>query len=143
MLELTAWHWFILACVLLAFEVVVPVAFFLWLAAAALASMLVAIVLSDLSWQFQVSLFSVFALAALILWAKRPKQEPQTDQPGLNERNNRYLGATVVVCNEIKDGVGKVKINDSIWKARGADAKIGTRVKVTEVEGSVFHVEPL
>lgn len=147
MFELTAWHWFTLACVLLVLEITIPVAFFLWMAAAALATMLVAILLPSLGWhlgwQVEVGLFSTFALLSLIIWAKRPKQEAVTDQPGLNERNYRYLGATVVVCNEIKNGRGKVKVNDSIWQARGVDAKIGTQMQVVRVEGSVFHVEPM
>lgn len=143
MFELTAWHWFTLACILLVLEITVPVAFFLWMAAAALASMLVALLWPSLGWQVEMGLFSVFALLSAIIWAKRPKQDVVTDQPGLNERNYQYLGATVVVCNEIKNGVGKVKVNDSIWKAKGGDAKVGTQVQVVRVEGSVFHVEPM
>ncbi len=143
MFELTAWHWFTLACILLVLEITVPVAFFLWMAAAALASMLVALLWPSLGWQVEMGLFSVFALLSAIIWAKRPKQDVVTDQPGLNERNYQYLGATVVVCNEIKNGVGKVKVNDSIWKAKGGDAKVGTQMQVVRVEGSVFHVEPL
>ncbi len=143
MFELTAWHWFTLACILLVLEITVPVAFFLWMAAAALASMLVALLWPSLGWQVEMGLFSVFALLSAIIWAKRPKQDVVTDQPGLNERNYQYLGATVVVCNEIKNGVGKVKVNDSIWKATGSDAKVGTQMQVVRVEGSVFHVEPM
>ncbi len=143
MFELTAWHWFTLACILLVLEITVPVAFFLWMAAAALASMLVALLWPSLGWQVEMGLFSVFALLSAIIWAKRPKQDVVTDQSGLNERNYQYLGATVVVCNEIKNGVGKVKVNDSIWKAKGGDAKVGTQMQVVRVEGSVFHVEPL
>jgi hypothetical protein len=142
-MELTTWPWFALTCILLVLEITIPITFFLWLAAAALTSTVVAFFMPSLSWQVELSLFSAFVILSILIWAKRPKHVQETDQPGLNERNNQYLGATVVVCNEIKNGVGKVKVNDSIWKAHGADAKVGTQVRVRRVEGSVFHIESL
>jgi len=141
MIELTAWHWFALTCILLILEITVPVAFFLWLAAAALVSTIVAYFLPDLRWQIELTIFSIVAILSLVVWAKSPKKKVETDQPGLNERNNQYLGATVTVCNEIQNGVGKIKVNDSIWKAHGADATVGSQVRVVRVKGSIFHVE--
>ena len=75
MIELTAWHWFALTCILLILEITVPVAFFLWLAAAALVSTIVAYFLPDLSWQIELTIFSIVAILSLVVWAKSPKKE--------------------------------------------------------------------
>lgn len=140
--DLNTWHWFILACVLLAIEVTAPVTFFLWLAGAALASTLVAYLFPALSWQFEIALFGVFSFASLVAWHfLRPASIEETDQPALNQRNEQYLNKVLVVTEAITGGTGRVKANDSLWKAVGEDAKVGTKVKVVRVEGSIFHVE--
>jgi hypothetical protein len=47
----------------------------------------------------------------------------------------------VVVTQAIEGGTGKVKLGDSEWLARGADAPVGTRLKVTGHDGTMLLVE--
>ncbi len=38
-------------------------------------------------------------------------------------------------------GRGKIKVGDSVWMATGADAEVGTQVRVIGQDGSTLHVE--
>jgi membrane protein implicated in regulation of membrane protease activity len=42
----------------------------------------------------------------------------------------------------LRDGSGKVQVGDSVWKVRGPDAPVGTRVRVTGADAAVLTVEP-
>jgi len=141
----TFWHWLTLACVFYGLEILAPGVFFLWLGFAATASGLLKLMLPDMGWMPQYVLFSIFSVVSLILWKKfATKGKPEdTDQPNLNQRNQRYLGRTLILTEPIVNGFGKVVVEDSQWKVSGADAEAGASVKVVEVEGSIFRVEPI
>lgn len=140
----TFWHWLVLACVFLVIEIVVPIAFFLWLTLAAVVSAAVAFFFPDLGWQVQYVLFAVFCILSLVTWRRFSNEGhvSETDQPNLNQRTQRYLGRTLTLSEAIVNGVGKVKVDDSQWKVNGQDAAKGSRVKVIDVDGIVLKVEP-
>jgi len=43
----------------------------------------------------------------------------------------------------VENGLGKIHVDDSTWKIRGEDCAIGTRIKVTGVDGTILLVEKL
>jgi len=138
----TFWHWLLLACVFYGLEIVAPGVFFGF---AATASGLVKAIAPDLAWQAQYLLFALFCVISLFGWKRFAKksEDQETDQPALNQRNQRYLGRVVVLSEPIANGFGKIKVDDSQWKVTGEDAEAGTRVRVTEIDGSILHVEPV
>ena len=48
----------------------------------------------------------------------------------------------IVVVDAIENGTGRVKVGDSVWNAKGPDAEIGARVRVTGISGTCLNVEP-
>ena len=64
-----------------------------------------------------------------------------SDHPLLNKRGVQYLGRVFSLYEPIKNGQGKIKVDDSIWKVHGEDCDINTQVKVIAVRGTVFEVE--
>lgn len=144
MQTLVFWHWLILAGALLILELMAPGAFMLWLAMAAGASALVALVLPDLSWQVQLGLFSFFCILSVVGWKKfAPAKDAETDQPTLNQRNRQYIGRVFDLAEAIENGVGKVIIGDTQWKVHGPDTALGGKVKVVDVDGTILLVEPV
>ena len=137
------WFWLGLAFVLLALEIVAPVTFFLWLCLAAVASAIVKLAIPDISGSLQFLLFAMFCVASLVAWWRygTTGHEIETDQPLLNQRGQRYVGRVVELKQPIRNGVGKVTIEDSQWKVTGPDLASGAKVKVVAIEGSVFRVE--
>lgn len=141
-MSLIYWHWLILGGILLTLEMFAPGAFILWLAFAAGASALVALIVPGLSWEVQIILFSIFCLLSLYAWKRfGGMREKPTDQPNLNRRSQQYIGRTFNLVEPIENGVGKVIVDDSQWKVMGDDVSIDTKVKVTGTKGTVLLVE--
>jgi len=137
------WHWWILAGLLLILELTAPAFFFLWLGIAAVATGLIMLVFPGLSLQTQLVMFSVLAVIAVITWRRYRESPPvETDQPNLNRRGSQYVGREFTLATPIVNGVGKVTVDDSTWRVRGADLPVGATVKVVGVDGVVFLVEP-
>lgn len=139
----TFWHWLILACAFLGLEMLVPSTFFLWLGLAAVTSAAVQFLVPSVGPEVQYALFGVFCILSLVAWKRFGKHsvEEETDQPALNQRNQKYMGRTLILSEAIENGVGRVKVDDSQWRVTGEDTAAGTKVIVTKVDGAVFEVE--
>jgi len=141
-IALGPWAWIIAGAILLALELAVPGAFMMWLGLAAGLVGLISLVV-DWSWQWQCVAFAVFALASVPLWRRfARKVDPQTESPMLNRRTEALIGRTFTLEKPIVDGIGTVRIDDTIWRVQGPDAPAGGRVRVTRADGADLSVEP-
>jgi membrane protein implicated in regulation of membrane protease activity len=141
--ELLFWHWFLLGLVLLIAEVVLGAGYFLiFVAAAALIVGVGAWVLpAAFGWEAQLVLFGVLSVASFFVWRRFSPGNPVSDQPSLNRRGHSYVGRTFTLAAPIVNGVGKLHVDDSQWRISGADADVGTQVKVVAVDGATLKVE--
>jgi membrane protein implicated in regulation of membrane protease activity len=140
--DLGPWNWLILAAVLLVLEVIAPGIFLMWFGLAAAITGIVAFGF-DISWQWQLVLFCLLSLAAvLIAWKYLRKHPLESDRPLLNDRAVQLIGRTFDLIDPIVNGCGSVKIGDSIWRVEGPELPKGTRVKVTGADGTVLKVTP-
>ncbi|WP_201862450.1 NfeD family protein [Microvirga soli] len=137
-----AWAWIILGVVLIGIELVAPGAFFLWLGLAAIATGLLDAVL-DLSWQASGLLFALLCVAAVILGRtitrSKTQDEPQAEM--LNRRGQALVGRVFTLETPIKDGEGRIRVDDSSWRVTGADRFAGAKVRVVRIEGSTLVVD--
>ncbi len=136
------WFWFIIAGLLLIGELLTPGIFLIWLAGAAALTGLADFVFV-LSWQSEVALFAVLAIALVFAswkWVKRQRVHA-TDQPHLNLRHGAYVGRVFPLEKAIVNGSGKIKIEDALWDVDGPDLPVGSRVKVTGVNGLRLNAE--
>ena len=139
--SLGAWNWLILAVVLLTLETVIPGVHFLWFGIAA-AFIGVLAYSTNIDWQWQVLAFVL--LSVLVLFWVRRFVRPDvaiSDQPDLNVRGQQYVGRALVVEQAIQNGRGRVRVDDTLWQAKGPDVPAGARVTVTSTEGNVLVVE--
>jgi membrane protein implicated in regulation of membrane protease activity len=137
-----AWAWIILGVVLIGIELVAPGAFFLWLGLAAIATGLLDAVL-DLSWQASGLLFALLCVAAVILGRTitRPKMQDEPQAEMLNRRGQALVGRVFTLETPIKDGEGRIRVDDSSWRVTGADRFAGAKVRVVRIEGSTLVVD--
>jgi hypothetical protein len=136
------WHWLILALVLAGIEMLTPGFFAIWLGGAALITGLVVLVVSSMSWEGQVILFAILAAVSVLAWYKIGRRVmTATDDATLNRRGDSLVGRTGDLIEPIVNGRGRLKIDDSTWRAEGSDAPIGTRMTVTGVQGAILKVE--
>jgi len=140
--SLGVWNWFIAGGILLALELIAPGAFMLWLGLSALIVGVISLFI-DWPWQAQVVTFAVCSLASIPAWRHfARKVEAPVDRPFLNRRAEGFVGRIFVLDKPIVDGVGTIRIDDTIWRVSGPDIPAGSRVKVTQAEGASLQVEP-
>lgn len=139
--QLTYWHWFIIAAILIILEVFAPGAFMLWIGIAAGVVGTVLYFVPGMTWEYQFILFSIAAVGSIVAWRSyRAKHPAATDEPTLNRRGAQYIGRVFTLDAPIVNGVGKIRVDDSTWKIEGADCPAGTKVKVTGIENTVLKV---
>jgi membrane protein implicated in regulation of membrane protease activity len=140
--SLGIWNWFIAGGLLLAVELLAPGSFMLWLGLSALLVGAISLFVTW-PWQAQVVTFAVCSLASIPAWRHfARKVEAPVDRPFLNRRAEGFVGRTFVLDKPIVDGVGTIRIDDTIWRVSGPDSPAGSRVKVTQAEGASLLVEP-
>ncbi|MBJ6126476.1 NfeD family protein [Microvirga splendida] len=139
---LGAWSWIILGVILIGVELVAPSSFFLWLGLAAIVTGLIDAALG-LSWQTAALLFAALCIAAAILGRAVARFRSQTDPQAemLNRRGQSLVGRVFTLETPIKDGEGRIRVDDSSWRVTGADRFAGARVRVVRVEGSTLVVD--
>jgi hypothetical protein len=139
--SLGAWNWFILAAVLFLVETLAPGSFMMWLG---LSAILVGAISTfvDWPWQAQLITFAVAAIACIPAWRHfaRKVEEP-SESPFLNRRAEGYVGRVFTLDKPIVDGIGTVRIDDTIWRVSGPDCPAGSRVKVARADGANLMVE--
>lgn len=135
-----AWNWLILASVLLVLEILAPGIYLIWFGGAALLTGLVAFAI-PLEWQYQLLLFAMLSLIALIAARYWVKTNPlETDRPNLNRRADQYVGGSYILSEAIVDGRGKAKVGDTQWLVAGPDAPRGSVVRVVGADGNILRV---
>jgi hypothetical protein len=138
--SLGVWNWFILGGILIVLEVFLPGSFLLWFGMAAIATGIVAYVIT-FSWQLQILLFAIFSVVSVLI-ARRfaPKAGTSTDKPFLNRRTEGIIGRVFVLDQPIVGGTGRVRIGDSPWLVSGPDCPAGTHVRVERADGNTLVV---
>lgn len=140
--HVTHWTWWIIAVVLIILEVPAPGTFFLWMGVSAGIVGVALLLFSELTWELQLTLFAALSIVTILL-SRRYLQKNKGDHSKLSQRGKRYIGTTVTVVETITNGIGKVRIEDTLWRARGADTVIGQRVKIVAIEGATFEIESI
>ena len=138
---LGTWNWLIFGFILMALELLAPGVFMFWLGLAALLVGLVSFVFNP-SWQTQLLMFAVFAVAAVPLWRRFALKSNAASQsnPFLNKRTEALIGRVFTLEKPIIDGSGTVRIDDTIWRVAGPDTPAGSRVKIVQADGASLTV---
>ncbi|MGD9889321.1 MAG: NfeD family protein [Halothiobacillaceae bacterium] len=138
------WHWLVLGLLLMLVELALPSTYFLWMGLAALMVGLVFWLIPDLSFAGQLILFAVLTVSAILLGKRYLKRHPiESDRPMLNVRGAQNIGRIATLHEPIINGVGKVHLDDTLWKVFGPDLPLDTRVRIVAVEGISLRVEPI
>lgn len=138
----TYWDWLAFGTLLLILEIFGAGGYLLWTGIAAAAVGLLVFILPGLEWALQLVAFAVLCVSTATFWWYRQRKTGETDQPLLNRRGQELIGRVFVVHEAIVDGRGKIKVGDGVWLARGADAAVGSHVRVVEQQDVHLLVEP-
>ncbi len=143
--EVGPWSWWVLGLLLLGAELLVPGVFLVWIGLAAIAVGLVSLALWGSAlwpWEVQFLLFAVLSVLFVLL-GRRFYAGPAglSDEPLLNQRGASLVGRIATLGEPIRDGRGRVKIDDSFWPVKGNDLPAGTRVRIVAADGATLSVE--
>src|SRR2546429_5936201 len=132
---LGTWTWLIFGFILMALELLAPGVFLFWLGLAALLVGLLSFVIHP-SWQMQLLMFAVFAVAAVPLWRRfsASNRPASVSNPFLNKRTDALVGRGFTLEKPIVAGSGTVRIDGTIWRAAGPHAPPGRRGKIVNAD---------
>ncbi|WP_339714508.1 NfeD family protein [uncultured Sneathiella sp.] len=141
--SLDFWSWWILGLALVILEVFAPSTFFLWLGIAAGIVGIVAWIFPGMAWEYEWILFAVIAIASIVLSRLFLKKHPGVeDNTKLNQRGAQYIGRQFTLTEAIRNGRGKIHVDDTQWTVEGPDTDLSQVVRVTGVDGTLLIVEP-
>jgi len=145
--ELGGWSWVILGLALLGLEILAPGIFFLWLGVAALVIGAISLIVWGLGaelWVWQVQVLGFLILSIVLAYAGRSwlsRNEVESDEPLLNDRVAQLVGQTATLEQPITNGVGHVRLGDTLWRVRGPDLPAGTKVRIRGGNSDRLEVE--
>lgn len=140
------WIWAAIGCLLLAGELLTPGGFYIvFFGVSGLCVAVITALFPEFPLWAQWLLFSVLAVAALLLfrkplleWFRRRSPEPQVDS---------LIGEIAVAMEDIAPGaVGKAELRGSAWNAQNAGETPlarGQRCRVVRVEGLTLYIRSL
>lgn len=134
------WHWLILALLLIIAETLGAAGF---LVALSLAALLTAILscLFIISWQWQLIDFSVLCFFCAISWWYYLKHRPDGDSSSLiNRPFEALIDRVVTLVEPIKNGRGKIQVNDCFWVVTGPELPVGSTVRIIAVKDETLLV---
>lgn len=143
--ELGPWAWWVLGIALLILEVLLPGVFLVWIGIAAILTGALSLMLWNeayWAWQAQWLVFSALSLASVLIGRRIIMRRGEaSDQPYLNQRGRSLVGRTAVLEQPIREGRGRIRLDDTVWTVEGPDLPVGARVRVTASNGRDLTVE--
>lgn len=141
MKELIFLHWWILAGVLIFFELLSLSFYLICIALSAAVTGLVQWVFPGLLWEWQCLVFVFCALLILTPWHLHCTKIHRKPRGTLNHRATQYLGQKTVLETALRNGQGSARFGDTMWLVYSEkDLPAGTLVTVTGNEGTVLRV---
>lgn len=135
--------WLLLAVAIGAAELAVPGVFLVFVALAAAITGVLALLFPVLTLPAELAVFGAWSVATVVIGRRWYLDYPvDSADPLLNDRGARLIGQEVPVIEAIVGGIGRVRVGDSEWIARGPDLPAGSRARIVGVAGSALSVLP-
>ncbi|KAA3517615.1 NfeD family protein [Agrobacterium vitis] len=139
------WSWLVLGLALLAVELVMPGMFMIWIGLGAIATGLLSLAFwgdAFWPWQVQALVFCAFSIAAILIGRKYVRSDAKSsDEPLLNQRTASLVGRTATLQEPIREGRGRIRLDDTFWTVSGPDLETGTQVKIIAAHGRDLTVD--
>jgi inner membrane protein len=138
------WHWLILGLVLMAAEMLLPGAFFLWIGAASICVGGIIYIFADLSTTVQLVLFGIMGPLFAVLGRRFMLSQKAIEVPNLlNRRGQQLIGQILTLDAPIVNGHAHITVGGSKWLVKGPDLPEKTQVQIVDVDGTLLIVSPI
>ena len=135
------WIWLVGGLALCTLELAAPGTFLIWIG---LAAMMMGALAYFVPMAAAVQALSFAALVAGLIFLGRRVygSADRTSPPSPLSRAHGLIGKIFVLDAAIENGIGRIRVDDSVWRVTGQDMPNGARVRVAGVEdGSLLRVE--
>ena len=136
-------HWLALGLILLIAELATGTTYLLWPAVAAGLTGLLSLFM-PMGFLTELAIFAVLTIALTAIGRPlvRNRLLAKAGSPTLNERGQALVGVRGIAAGAFMNGVGSVKVGDTIWRATSADEiAAGQAVEVIGVDGATIAVK--
>lgn len=145
-MDITFWHWLILGCALISFEMLVPGTFLLWPGVAALVTGVMSYGVAAMPWQGAAGIFLVLTVVASVVGHRlyRRLYAPAHDRNKIWQRARAaqaLVGSIHVLAHPLANGRGVLHVGETIWTIRGPEIAGGGVIRVVGVDGAALVVE--
>lgn len=137
-------NWLIISSGLLLLELFSGSLFFLIWGIAGFLMVVIGLIMPNLSFDFQMIVFSILSLFSLVFWWKFTKnwKKSKNQSDLINDRVAGLIGRVVKV-KEVIDGHLVVFVDDGCWRALGDNQiRAGDYVKILGAKETVLLVQP-
>jgi len=137
------WHWIVFGLFLVILEMLLPGFILIWFGVGAILVGGLQYVIPEITWQWQLLIFSIFSLTSVFAWRMWSKNNLHDDPESevLNQRGKALIGRETILIEPIVNGVGRIQVDDTFWRVNGNDLENGQLVRVVDVEGATLKVE--
>ena len=139
--NLTPWHWMTAGVLICAIELFAPTTILLWPGIAAIVTGVITLLVPEMSWQIQVTLFACLAVATAFAGRQVYKNKTDNGNNSLNRPADKLIGRTITLSDAITNGVGATFIDGNRWRVVGPDTDAGTSMEVVALDGSSLVVK--
>ena len=137
---LAPWTWLILGLLLIGLETLAPGIFLLWLGIAAILTGILDYGFG-LSWQVAFVVFAGLSIASVLVGRALSHRGDTAGAASLNRRGEALVGRRFTLHHPIVAGEGRIRVDDTVWRALGPDLPAGTDVTVRALDGATLLVE--
>ncbi len=136
------WGWLGLGLVLIAAEVLAaPGTYLLFVGIAAVAMAMIS-AFAPLTGGTELVAFGVLALiSGFIGWKIYGARVENDAARDLHDPAVTLVGRTLTLSGAIVDGVGQVRMDDTVWRVAGPELPVGAKVRIKALDGSTLIVE--
>lgn len=139
---LVYWHWLILALILIIAETLGAAGLLIALGMAAAITGIITWALA-ITWESQLIFFSIFCIFFAVAWWLFLKKRTELEPTLINRPFESMLGRTTTLVEAIKNGRGKIRMNDAYWCVTGPELPVGSTIKIVSIKDSTLLVVEL
>lgn len=136
---MTAWHWFMLAILLLVLELLKTQGYLLWLSVDAAIVAIINWLAPNLTWPYALVIFILLGILSCAWWYRALKKKPVQ----INKlRAKQYFGRVYTLEKPVKKGKGQLEIDGLIWFVQSEqDLAKGDKIRIKSANGVVLIIE--
>lgn len=136
-------YWLLIAIICFIIEIFSFTTFFLFIGIATLIMSILLYFIPNMDIMLQAVIFLILSLLVVIAFYKFGKKLKikKVGHLDVNDRMSIYVGRVVEALSDSENGIVKVQLGDTVWRAKANDIRKGSKLKITGFESTTFICE--